>query len=73
MTKKDKQIILDVSDELFLKLIIWTAANKTSIPDLIIDLINDKFKLTNFNHLIANNTDLNWFDVICDLERGYYG
>ena len=72
MTKKDKQIILDVSNETFLKLLIFTYASKQSIPAFINHLINQKFKSIDFNELISSNSELNWFDLIADLERGYY-
>lgn len=72
MTKKDKQIILDVSNETFLKLIIYSTVTDKNISALIIDLINQKFNSMDFNELISKNSELNWFDIIADLERGYY-
>lgn len=53
MTKKDKQIILDVSNETFLKLIIYSTVTDKNIPALIIDLINQKFNSMDFNELIS--------------------
>ena len=68
----DKQIILDVTDETFLKLLIYSEVTKNSIPICINYLIHEKFKSIDFNHLISNNSHLKWFDLIADLERGYY-
>lgn len=68
----DKQIILDVSKETFLKLLIYSNVTKQSIPAFINHIINKQFNSIDFNQLISRNSHLNWFDLIADLERGYY-
>jgi len=68
----DKQIILDVSNETFLKLLIYSNVTKQTIPAFITHLINKQFNSIDFNQLISRNNNLKWFDLIADLERGYY-
>ena len=68
----DKQIILDVSKETFLKLLIYSNVTKQSIPAFINHIIDKQFNSIDFNQLISRNSHLNWFDLIADLERGYY-
>lgn len=68
----DKQIILDVSKETFLKLLVYANGFDKSIPEIIIYILNLKLDAINFNDLIAQNPNLRWFDLITDLERGYY-
>ena len=72
MNNKTKQIILDVSNETFLKLLIYSSVTKQNIPACITHFIDKEFNLIDFNQFISNNNHLNWFDIIADLERGYY-
>ena len=68
----DKQIILDVSKETFLKLLIYSNVTKQSIPGIINCIIDKEFNFFDFNELISRNSNLKWFDLFADLERGYY-
>lgn len=70
---KDKDIFVKVPNELFFKLLIYSNVSKRSIPDIINDLINQEFDSMDFNQIISNNSNLDWFDLFMDLERGYYG